>query len=82
MQGWGVNVPAAAEVAEATCGLANDIHIPNPGTFSGLTSVTTPPAPVAVTWVPDAAKVAGVVPIEQLSDAPLQTKSGIRNSPP
>ena len=64
IHGCGVNVPPAAEVAEATCGLASEMHIPNPGTASGLTSVTTPPAPVAVTSVPDAANVAGVVPIE------------------
>ena len=28
MQGWGVKTPLAAVVAAATCGLANELHIP------------------------------------------------------
>lgn len=31
MQGMGVNTPSAAAVAEATVGLANDMHTPNGG---------------------------------------------------
>jgi hypothetical protein len=40
--GWGVSVPEFAVVAEATCGLDSDMHIPNGGTFAAATSVTTP----------------------------------------
>jgi hypothetical protein len=61
MHGCGVNVLPAAE---AICGLATDMRTSNPGMFSGLTSVTTSPAPVAATSVPDAANVSGAVSIE------------------
>jgi hypothetical protein len=72
-QGWGVSTPNAAVVAEATCGLDNDMHRPNGGTFAAATSVTTPAGVVADVWVPEAANVAGVVPNEHCSVAPVQT---------
>lgn len=40
MQGMGVSTPMAAEVADATVGLANDEHIPNEGMLTmGLKSM-------------------------------------------
>jgi len=71
-QGCGVSVPLAALVAEATCGFCSDVHIPNGGTFAVPTSSTTPAAPVAVTSVLEAENVAGVVPNEHCSVAPVQ----------
>jgi len=34
IQGIGVSTPSAAAVAEATVGLARDVHIPNGGMFA------------------------------------------------
>ena len=76
-QGCGVSVPEAALVAAATWGFAVDVHIPNGGTFDAATSLTTPAAPVAETSVPEAEKVAGVVPNEHCSVAPVHTWLGI-----
>jgi hypothetical protein len=75
--GCGVRVPEAALVAEATCGLDSDMHIPNGGTFSAATSVTTPAGLPAEVCAPDAANVAGVVPKEHCKVAPVQTRFGM-----
>src|SRR6201999_4302773 len=72
--GCGVSTFCAAAVAEATCGLDMDMHIPNVGTFAAATSVTTPAAVPAEVWAPDAANVAGVVPNEHCSAAPVHTR--------
>jgi hypothetical protein len=43
MQGMGVSTPIAADVADATVGLANDWHIPNGAMFTiGLLSMILP----------------------------------------
>jgi hypothetical protein len=76
-QDCGVSVPIAAAVALATWGFASDEHMPNPGTLLGEMSLTTPEALVAVTSVPVALKVAGVVPKEHWSDAPVTTWVGM-----
>jgi hypothetical protein len=78
--GCGVSVPLAALVADATCGLDSDVHIPNGGTFSVPVSSTTPAAAVAVTSVLDAENVDGVVPNEHCSVAPVLTWLGISRS--
>jgi hypothetical protein len=75
--GCGVSAPPAAVVADATCGLDSDIHMPNGGTLDGVTSATTPTALPAEAWVPDAENVAGVVPKEHAIVAPVQTMFGI-----
>ncbi len=33
VQGWGVRTPSAAAVADATAGLASDVHMPKGPTF-------------------------------------------------
>jgi hypothetical protein len=71
--GCGVRTPFAALVAEATCGFDSDMHMPNGGTFEVAVSFTTPAALPAKTWVPEAENVAGVVPNEHCSVAPVQT---------
>src|SRR5262245_37262848 len=53
------------------------MHIPNGGTFAAATSVTTPAAPPAEVSAPEAEKVAGVVPNEHCSVAPVQTRFGM-----
>jgi hypothetical protein len=56
-----------------------DVHIPNAGTFSAPTSLTAPaPAPLALTSVLDALNVAGVVPNEHCSAAPVHTRFPMR----
>jgi hypothetical protein len=73
--GCGVRTPWADAVALATCGLAIDMHMPNAGTFAAPQSVIAPAAiSVPVMSVLDALKVAGVVPNEHCSDAPVQTR--------
>jgi hypothetical protein len=64
-------------VALATWGLDSDMHMPKGGTFSAATSVTTPAGLPADTLVPEEAKVAGVVPNEHCSVAPVQTTFGM-----
>jgi hypothetical protein len=68
--GWGA-------FAAATCGLDGDVHNPNGGTLASVMSVTTPAGPPAEVWMPEAEKVAGVVPNEHCSVAPVHTKSGM-----
>jgi hypothetical protein len=68
-QGGGVEADAP--------GLAGDLQIPNVGTFATVTSVTTPTGPPAEVRVPEAAKVAGSVPKEHCSVAPLHTRFAI-----
>jgi hypothetical protein len=75
--GCGVRVPIALSVAAATWGLDNDIHIPKGVTFAAATSVTTPAWLPVDTLAPDAANVAGVVPNEHCSVAPVHTAFGI-----
>jgi hypothetical protein len=80
--GCGVRAPPAAFVAEATCGFDRLWHIPNGGTFAAAVSFTTPTAPPANVLVPEAANVAGVVPKEHCSVAPVQTTFGMADLPP
>ena len=81
MQGWGVRTPEAAEVADATCGLDRDEHIPNAamvdiGVISVIFATSWPPA-----WVgaPAGATVsaAGDAPKVQVIWAVLTTSSGM-----
>ena len=64
-------------VADSTCGLDSELHIPNDGTFAVAMSVTTPAGPRADTWIPVAVNVAGVVPNEHYSVAPVHTRFGM-----
>ena len=66
-----------APFALATAGFAVEVQSPSGGTFDGDTSVTTPAGAVADTAVPDAENVAGTLPSEQLTEAPVQTWVGI-----
>lgn len=76
MHGCGVNTPSAAAVAAATCGFANDVHIPKGAIFAigaasvivavGFPSLKTKGAFVAI-------KVDGAVPKVHMICAPLLT---------
>ncbi|MGD0554078.1 MAG: hypothetical protein ABSA93_03765 [Streptosporangiaceae bacterium] len=52
------------------------MHIPNGGTFAVAASVTTPAGLPADVWVPAALNVAGEVPNEHCSTAPVHTRFG------
>jgi hypothetical protein len=77
-QGWGVRTFCAVAVAAATCGLESDMHMPKGGMLAEPISVTTPVGVGLLTAWPLAAKVAGVVPIEHCSVAPVHTRLGMR----
>jgi hypothetical protein len=51
-------------VLDAAAGLDGDVQIPNGSTFAGVTSVTTPAGVPTEVWMPEAEKVAGIVPNE------------------
>ena len=78
-QGIGVNTPRAAAVAEATDGLAIDVHIPNVGMFFiGTKSVTFAAGLVAITCFSGVTTSAdGASPNEHISAAPAVTCEGI-----
>ena len=75
MQGMGVSTPQAADVAEATDGLASDRHIPKVGMLTmGLLSMT------LATGIPpimevrgSTARGAGVIPMLHFIIAPMHT---------
>ena len=67
------NGEPAAAVAEATAGLASDVHRPNVGIFSGATSVIPPAGVVADTSTLDAVNSAGVAPNVHAKAAPVET---------
>jgi hypothetical protein len=76
-QGCGVRVPDAAWVAAFTCGLLSEVHWPKAGTLAVPVSVTTPAAARAETLAALAVNVAGAVPNEHCSFAPVHTRLGM-----
>ena len=69
--GCGTRTPEAD--AEATAGLASDVHIPKVGIFSGDTSVITPAEVVADTSTLDAVNSADIRPNVHVKAAPVET---------
>jgi len=65
---------------EDAAGLDSDVQFPNVGTFATVTSVTTPTGLPAEVWAPEAAKIAGIVPKEHCSVAPVHTRFAIGSS--
>ena len=80
-QGWGVRTPKAAAVADATCGLAMEVHIPNVGILDiGAKSIIVAAGVVAVTVGADVAlSVAGAAPKVQVIMAPVTTSCPIQS---
>jgi hypothetical protein len=76
LHGCGVNVPPAAEVAEATAGFSKLVHRPNELMFTGLISATVAIGAVAITAPGATANVEGLNPIEHWSAAPAVTIAG------
>jgi hypothetical protein len=79
--GIGVNTPIAAAVAEATCGLDIDMHIPNGGIltiglFSMMVAAAGPPALTIPTGKTLSAE--GAAPKVHIICAPEATKMPIR----
>jgi hypothetical protein len=84
IQGWGVKTPKAAAVAAATWGLAREVHMPKPLTFTNgavsfMVAMGFPPARF-VTWLVTF-NVPGAVPKGQVRVAPATTKT-LKLSPP
>ena len=82
MQGIGVNTPRAASVAEATSGLAKDVHTPKDWMFTkGRLSIILAAGILLVItlFIGKTIKEDGVVPKVQANDAPIQTLAGIVN---
>ena len=79
MHGIGVKTPNAAAVAEATCGLARELHIPNVGMLvMGAKSLIVAAGVVAVTvGADDALNAAGAAPKVQAIMAPVTTSCPI-----
>lgn len=78
-QGWGVNTPIAAEVAEETAGLAILLQSPKLGILViGATAIILPTGvgPI-IGGAGGNARGAGVAPIEQVAVAPATTNLGI-----
>jgi len=76
MQGIGVKVPIAAAVAEATCGLDIDLHIPKEAIFSiGVKSIIFPICifPMVGRKGSIITKLVGEAPKEHSNVAPLHT---------
>ena len=73
--GIGVNTPNAAAVAEATVGLAIDMHIPNVGMFViGTQSIIVAAgAPAMVLLVGSTTRAEGATPKEHIITAPAAT---------
>jgi hypothetical protein len=82
MQGMGVSVPIAADVAAATTGLASDWHIPNGKIFTmGLLSIMFACGLLLfiTLLIGKTTRVEGANPMLHFIIAPLQTNSGIIN---
>lgn len=79
MHGIGVNTPNAAAVADATVGLARDMHTPNVGMFtSGLLSMMfAAGVPIIVLLVGSTLSALGAAPNVHIIIDPVVTKSGI-----
>lgn len=79
MQGIGVNTPRAAAVAEATVGLAIDMHIPKGGMFViGTKSMMFAAGEVALTlFTGKTFSADGAIPKEHIMTAPEVTCVGI-----
>src|SRR5882724_3461879 len=75
MQGMGVNTPSAAAVAEATTGLAMDMHMPKVGMFViGMWSMMLAAGVVAmVLLVGSTTRADGATPNEHIIIAPAVT---------
>lgn len=82
MQGMGVNTPRAAAVAEATVGLAKDMHMPKVGMFTmGLESMMVAAGvPAMVLLAGRTLRAAGAAPKEQAIIAPETTSCPMRRS--
>jgi hypothetical protein len=82
-QGIGVRTPSAADVAEATVGLAIDVHIPHGVMFvMGAQSVIVAAGAPPISTVACEAMSCPVCPIVQTIEAPLTTGKGIFTPPP
>lgn len=79
MQGIGVNTPRAAAVAEATVGLAIDMHMPNGGMFvMGTKSMILAAGVVAFTlFTGNTLSAEGAIPNVHIMTAPEVTCVGI-----
>lgn len=75
MQGIGVNTPNAAAVADATVGLAMDMHIPKGGIFvMGMKSMMLAAGVVALTLLAgNTLSADGAIPKEHIITAPAVT---------
>ena len=75
MQGIGVNTPQAAEVAEATVGLASERHIPKVGmlTIGLLSMMLATGIPFIIELRGATASGAGVIPMLHFIMAPIHT---------
>jgi hypothetical protein len=82
MQGIGVNTPRAAAVADATVGLAIDMHIPNGGMFViGIKSMMFAAGAVALTlFTGSTLSAEGAIPNEHIMTAPEVTWVGMVES--
>ena len=78
--GIGVNTPSAAAVAEATVGLAIDMHMPKVGMFviGMLSMIVAAGAPAIVLLVGITISAEGATPNVQVIAAPAVTSCGIR----
>lgn len=76
MQGMGVRTPRAADVAEATIGLAKDAHMPKEGMLTiGLLSIMVPAdVPHIVLLVGNTFRLLGAKPNGHISIAPETTR--------
>src|SRR4051794_30966045 len=77
--GIGVNTPRAAAVAEATVGLAIDMHIPKVGMFvmGMLSAIFAAGAPHMTLLVGSTTRAEGAAPKEQVITAPAVTSCGM-----
>jgi hypothetical protein len=75
MHGIGVSTPQAAEVAEATVGLANERHIPKVGmlTIGLLSNMLATGIPLIVLVLGVTTRGAGVMPMLHFIMAPIHT---------
>lgn len=78
-QGIGVNTPSAAAVAEATVGLASDMHMPKGGMLvvGMLSMILAAGAPIMVLFVGSTFSALGAAPKVHIIMQPEVTKSGI-----
>ena len=75
MQGMGVRTPSAAAVAEATMGLAMDIHMPKDGmlTMGAQSIIVAAGAPTMVLLMGSTLRAAGATPKGHIIMAPAVT---------